>query len=121
MVATIGHSDIYSATMSTNTEAAQAASPPVPERDLYTTMALIRAFELRVAELYRDGEIPGFVHTSLGQEAVAAGSCAALRPADYLTTTHRGHGHVLAKGANVGRMMAELFGKATGLCHGKGG
>ena len=84
-------------------------------------MALIRAFETRVAELYRDGEIPGFVHTSLGQEAVAAGVCAALEPADYLTTTHRGHGHVLAKGADVGRMMAELFGKASGLCGGKGG
>jgi TPP-dependent pyruvate/acetoin dehydrogenase alpha subunit len=84
-------------------------------------MALIRAFETRVAELYRDGEIPGFVHTSLGQEAVAAGVCAALEPVDYLTTTHRGHGHVLAKGADVGRMMAELFGKASGLCGGKGG
>jgi TPP-dependent pyruvate/acetoin dehydrogenase alpha subunit len=84
-------------------------------------MALIRAFETRVAELYRDGEIPGFVHTSLGQEAVAAGVCGALERDDYLTTTHRGHGHVLAKGADVDRMMAELFGKATGLCGGKGG
>jgi len=84
-------------------------------------MTLIRAFETRVAELYRDGEIPGFVHTSLGQEAVAAGACAALRPDDYLTTTHRGHGHVLAKGADVERMMAELFAKANGLCRGKGG
>jgi TPP-dependent pyruvate/acetoin dehydrogenase alpha subunit len=84
-------------------------------------MALIRAFETRVAELYREGEIPGFVHTSLGQEAVAAGTCAALEPNDYLTTTHRGHGHVLAKGADVDKMMAELFGKAAGLCRGKGG
>ena len=87
----------------------------------YATIALIRAFETRVAELYRDGEIPGFVHTSLGQEAVAAGVCAALEPDDYLTTTHRGHGHVLAKGADVERMMAELFAKSTGLCRGKGG
>jgi TPP-dependent pyruvate/acetoin dehydrogenase alpha subunit len=84
-------------------------------------MALIRAFETRVSELYRDGEMPGFVHTSLGQEAVAAGVGAALREDDYLATTHRGHGHVLAKGADVDGMMAELFAKATGLCHGKGG
>jgi TPP-dependent pyruvate/acetoin dehydrogenase alpha subunit len=84
-------------------------------------MALIRAFETQVAALYRDGEIPGFVHTSLGQEAVAAGVCGALGRDDYLTTTHRGHGHVLAKGADVDGMMAELFGRATGLSRGKGG
>jgi TPP-dependent pyruvate/acetoin dehydrogenase alpha subunit len=84
-------------------------------------MALIRAFELRVSALYRDGDIPGFVHTSLGQEAVAAGVCAALERDDYLTTTHRGHGHVLAKGADLEGMMAELFGRADGLCRGKGG
>jgi TPP-dependent pyruvate/acetoin dehydrogenase alpha subunit len=93
----------------------------IPQISRFRTMTLIRAFETRVAELYRDGEIPGFVHTSLGQEAVAAGACAALRPDDYLTTTHRGHGHVLAKGADVERMMAELFGRANGLCRGKGG
>jgi TPP-dependent pyruvate/acetoin dehydrogenase alpha subunit len=84
-------------------------------------MSLIRAFELRVSELYRDGEIPGFVHTSLGQEAVAVGVCDALREDDYIATTHRGHGHCLAKGADVDGMMAELFAKRTGLCHGKGG
>jgi TPP-dependent pyruvate/acetoin dehydrogenase alpha subunit len=88
---------------------------------LFASMALIRAFETRVAELYRAGEIPGFVHTSLGQEAVAAGVGLALRPDDYLATTHRGHGHCLAKGVDVDGMMAELFAKATGLCHGKGG
>jgi hypothetical protein len=82
-------------------------------------MALIRAFETQVAALYRDGDIPGFVHTSLGQEAVAAGVCGALQRDDYLTTTHRGHGHVLAKGADVDGMMAELFGRATGLSGGK--
>jgi TPP-dependent pyruvate/acetoin dehydrogenase alpha subunit len=84
-------------------------------------MALIRAFELRVSELYRDGEIPGFVHTSLGQEAVAVGVCDALREDDYIATTHRGHGHCLAKGADVDGMMSELFAKQSGLCHGKGG
>jgi acetoin:2,6-dichlorophenolindophenol oxidoreductase subunit alpha len=89
--------------------------------ELYSQMALVRSFETRVAELYRDGEIPGFVHTSLGQEAVAVGVCSALRDDDYIATTHRGHGHVLAKGADLGGMMAELFAKATGLCGGKGG
>jgi TPP-dependent pyruvate/acetoin dehydrogenase alpha subunit len=89
--------------------------------ELYATMALIRAFETSVSQLYRDGDIPGFVHTSLGQEAVAAGIGAALRPDDYLATTHRGHGHCLAKGVDVDGMMAELFARADGLCHGKGG
>ena len=96
-----------------------AASATLSE--MFETMALIRAFESAVAVLYRDGEIPGFVHTSLGQEAVAAGVCAALDRDDYLTTSHRGHGHVLAKGADLDGMMAELFGKAAGLCGGKGG
>jgi TPP-dependent pyruvate/acetoin dehydrogenase alpha subunit len=89
--------------------------------ELHAGMALIRAFETSVTELYRDGEIPGFVHTSLGQEAVAVGVCAALADGDYLATTHRGHGHCLAKGADVDGMMAELFAKETGLCRGKGG
>lgn len=107
-------------------EAQPEARPAPPDqapplRELHATVALIRAFELAVAALYRDGEIPGFVHTSLGQEGVAAGVAAALRPDDYLATTHRGHGHVLAKGADVDAMMAELFGKVTGLGRGKGG
>jgi acetoin:2,6-dichlorophenolindophenol oxidoreductase subunit alpha len=90
-------------------------------RQLFGAMALIRAFETSVSELYRDGEIPGFVHTSLGQEGVAAGVGAALEPDDYLATTHRGHGHCLGKGVEVEGMMAELFARAEGLCHGKGG
>lgn len=104
-----------------NRQGGEAASKPAEPTNLYVTMALIRAFETAVAELYRDGRIPGFVHTSLGQEAVATGVCAALAPDDYMTTTHRGHGHVLAKGADLNGMMAELFGKAEGLCAGKGG
>jgi TPP-dependent pyruvate/acetoin dehydrogenase alpha subunit len=100
---------------------AKKEAPPTDLLELFGTMALIRAFETRVAALYRDGDIPGFVHTSLGQEAVAAGICSALDADDYLTTTHRGHGHVLAKGANVDGMMAELFGRVEGLCRGKGG
>jgi len=95
--------------------------PAATGRQLFATMALIRAFETSVAALYRDGDIPGFVHTSLGQEAVAAGVCAALAPDDYLSTTHRGHGHCLAKGVDVDGMMAELFARADGLCGGKGG
>jgi TPP-dependent pyruvate/acetoin dehydrogenase alpha subunit len=89
--------------------------------ELFARMCLIRAFEQRVSSLYRGAEIPGFIHTSLGQEAVAVGVCAALRDDDWIATTHRGHGHCLAKGADLGAAMAELFGKATGLCKGKGG
>jgi TPP-dependent pyruvate/acetoin dehydrogenase alpha subunit len=89
--------------------------------ELYARMCLIRAFEQRVSSLYRAVEIPGFIHTSLGQEAVAVGVCAALRDDDWIATTHRGHGHCLAKGADPEAAMAELFGKATGLCKGKGG
>lgn len=85
------------------------------------TMARIRAFEERVARRFRDGEIPGFVHVSVGQEAVAAGVCAVLTDDDAITTTHRGHGHCLAKGADPVGMMAELFGRETGTCRGRGG
>ncbi|MFQ5666807.1 MAG: thiamine pyrophosphate-dependent dehydrogenase E1 component subunit alpha, partial [Candidatus Binatia bacterium] len=67
------------------------------------------------------GQIPGFVHVSIGEEAVPAGVCAALTKADYITTTHRGHGHMLAKGGELKPMMAEIFGRATGYCKGKGG
>ena len=107
-------------TETVNTSGASAPAP-VALAELHARMARIRAFETRVTELYRDGEIPGFVHTSLGQEGVAVGICAALRDDDYLATTHRGHGHCLAKGADLDGMMAELFAKVTGLCRGKGG
>jgi TPP-dependent pyruvate/acetoin dehydrogenase alpha subunit len=84
-------------------------------------MARIRAFEERVSRYFREGQIPGFVHVSIGQEAIAAGVCGVLTADDKLTTTHRGHGHCLAKGADPGAMMAELFGRATGTCRGRGG
>jgi TPP-dependent pyruvate/acetoin dehydrogenase alpha subunit len=87
----------------------------------FRMMARIRAFEERVGRHFRDGDIHGFVHTSIGQEAAAAGACAALRRSDYLTTTHRGHGHCIAKGADPAAMMAELFGREDGTCHGRGG
>lgn len=88
---------------------------------LYRTMVRIRTFETKTEQLFMAGEVPGFVHLSIGQEASAAGVCAALDTADYITSTHRGHGHTLAKGAPVNGMMAELFGRTEGLCHGRGG
>ncbi|ANP56550.1 pyruvate dehydrogenase [Streptomyces griseochromogenes] len=84
-------------------------------------MRLIRSFEERCVELVKTGEIVGGIHPCTGQEAVAAGVCAALRPDDVITSTHRGHGHVLAKGADPARMMAELAGRITGLNRGRGG
>ncbi|WP_051342143.1 thiamine pyrophosphate-dependent dehydrogenase E1 component subunit alpha [Pseudonocardia spinosispora] len=84
-------------------------------------MLRIRAFETRAERLFLDGEIPGFAHLSIGQEAVAAGVCEPLRTTDYITSTHRGHGHTLAKGAPVPNMMAELLGRSDGVCRGRGG
>jgi len=84
-------------------------------------MLKIRHFEGQVKDLFAAGELPGFVHLYMGEEAVAVGTCAALRDDDYITSTHRGHGHLIAKGGDVRLMMAELMGKATGYCHGKGG
>ncbi|OLE26099.1 MAG: pyruvate dehydrogenase [Actinobacteria bacterium 13_1_20CM_3_71_11] len=93
----------------------------MPVNELYRTVRLIRRFEERAIELVRSGEIVGGIHPYLGQEAIAAGVCAALRPDDLITSTHRGHGHVLAKGADPARMMAELAGRTTGLNRGRGG
>ena len=94
----------------------------LPLFDLYRTMRRIRSFEERVAELYVRGLSAGsMLHLSIGEEAAAAGVCAALRPADSFTTHHRGHGIFLARGADPKRMMAEIAGKAEGYCAGKGG
>lgn len=87
----------------------------------YRMMQTIRLFESRISDLYARGTIPGLAHLYIGEEAVATGVCAALRPDDYITSTHRGHGHVIAKGAELKLMMAELFGRRTGYCKGKGG
>ena len=89
--------------------------------ELHRKMLVIRKFETLVAKLYAGGEIPGFVHLCIGQEATAVGVCSALETTDYITSTHRGHGHLIAKGGDVKRMMAELFAKRTGYCKGKGG
>jgi len=88
---------------------------------IYERMRLIRSFEERVARLFADGLIPGFVHLYAGEEAVAVGVCAHLSDIDYITSTHRGHGHCIAKGVPLGEMMAELYGRSGGSCKGKGG
>lgn len=90
-------------------------------RDLHERMVRIRFFEEATGRLFEANKIPGFVHLYVGQEAIAAGVCVALRPDDQITSTHRGHGHLVAKGGELGAMMAELMGKATGYCQGKGG
>ena len=89
--------------------------------ELYRRMLRIRHFEEQVNELYRGAKMPGLAHLYIGEEAVAVGVCAALSDDDYITSTHRGHGHCLAKGAELDRMFAELLGKEAGYCHGKGG
>jgi acetoin:2,6-dichlorophenolindophenol oxidoreductase subunit alpha len=88
---------------------------------MYRQMAKIRAFEEQVNELYKSAKMPGLAHLYVGEEAVAVGVCEALRRDDFITSTHRGHGHCLAKGASVNRMFAELLGKESGYCRGKGG
>jgi acetoin:2,6-dichlorophenolindophenol oxidoreductase subunit alpha len=87
----------------------------------YRDMVTIRRFEERVQEEFSKGSIPGFVHLYAGQEASAVGVCSHLGPKDYIASTHRGHGHSIAKGCNVSGMMSELFAKQDGLCGGKGG
>lgn len=89
--------------------------------DMYKTMLRIRKFETKAMNLFAEGSIPGFVHLYIGEEAVATGVCANLRNDDYITSTHRGHGHIVAKGGDLKYMMAELYGKETGYCKGKGG
>ena len=94
-----------------------------PDRliDLYRTMVRIRKFEELLVNEFAGGRIPGTVHLYAGEEASAVGTCAALRPDDYITSTHRGHGHLIAKGARTDKMMAEIYGRETGYCKGKGG
>jgi len=88
---------------------------------MYRQMRKIRSFEEQVNELYRGAKMPGLAHLYTGEEAVAVGVCEALRQDDYVTSTHRGHGHCLAKGASADRMLCELLGKEEGYCRGKGG
>lgn len=87
----------------------------------YETMLKIRFFEEKVEKFFLAGEIPGFVHLYIGEESIATGVCSNLTKNDYIESTHRGHGHTIAKGADINKMMAEIFGKKTGHCKGKGG
>ncbi len=113
------------ASLATNLSSGQDAQPSTLERErwlhAYVQMLKIRVFEEHVNELYTSAKMPGLAHLYIGEEAVAVGVCEALRRDDYITSTHRGHGHCLAKGASVDRMFAELLGKEAGYCRGKGG
>ncbi|RMF82634.1 MAG: thiamine pyrophosphate-dependent dehydrogenase E1 component subunit alpha [Chloroflexi bacterium] len=109
---------------------AKKKQPPAPDISsvdveqwlhMYEQMVKIRVFEEHVNDLYRSAKMPGLAHLYIGEEAIAVGVCEALNRDDYITSTHRGHGHCLAKGAEVDRMFAELLGKADGYCRGKGG
>lgn len=100
------------------------AQPALPQDKLlamYRKMLEARYFEEKVIAMYAQGLMPGLAHLYVGEEAVAVGVCSALEPADLITSTHRGHGHCIAKGGELNRMMAEIFGKSTGYCRGKGG
>jgi len=89
--------------------------------NLYKTMVRIRNFEIMTEKLFLEGELPGFIHLYIGEEAIATGIITNLKKEDFITSTHRGHGHMIAKGADINRMMAELYGRTTGYCKGKGG
>lgn len=106
---------------STQDTAAGQAFDPLALCEMYRRMRLIRQFEDRASRLYRTNEIPGFLHLSIGQEASAVGACWPLDERDVVTSTHRGHGHCIAKGLDVTGMFAELMGRVTGTCHGRGG
>jgi acetoin:2,6-dichlorophenolindophenol oxidoreductase subunit alpha len=108
-------------TVTLHSEKSGANAGAVPWLDMYRSMIAIRLFEEEVNELYTRALMPGLAHLYIGEEAVAVGICSALNKEDYITSTHRGHGHCLAKGAAPDRMFAELLGKEAGYCRGKGG
>jgi len=97
------------------------ALPEEDLRDFFREMLLIRRFEEKVEERFRAGELPGFLHVAIGQEAVAVGVCRALEERDVIASTHRAHGHTLARGTPPNALMAELYGKVEGCSHGYGG
>ncbi len=120
---TVACTNLWSCEMTTVTAPSRTASGIDVDQPLrmYRRMLMIRLFEEKVNELYTRALMPGLAHLYIGEEAVAVGVCEALRPDDYITSTHRGHGHCLAKGARLDRMFAELLGKQAGYCKGKGG
>lgn len=97
------------------------AIPKERALEAYKTMQKIRHFEKQASRSFAEGVVQGFIHLYIGEEAIATGVCMNLKKEDYITSTHRGHGHIIAKGADMKRMMAELCGRETGYCHGKGG
>ncbi|GHF70004.1 2-oxoisovalerate dehydrogenase E1 component [Amycolatopsis bartoniae] len=105
----------------TSTQASDVGADVVAQTEMYRRMRLIRQFEDRASRLYRVNRIPGFLHLSIGQEATAVGACWPLDDRDVVTSTHRGHGHCIAKGLDVTGMFAELMGRSTGTCRGRGG
>jgi TPP-dependent pyruvate/acetoin dehydrogenase alpha subunit len=108
--------------MNTSAKTRKGIAPsPDAALALYRTMVLVREVEQALSTLFANGEVPGFIHLSLGQEAISAGVASALQPQDSLATTHRGHGHVLARGMAVGGFFKEIMGRAGGLCKGRGG
>jgi TPP-dependent pyruvate/acetoin dehydrogenase alpha subunit len=111
-------------TLSTQSLSAETVSPNLPpdaQREMLRRMLTIRRFEERASDDYRAGKIYGVVHCYIGEEAVAVGVCSALGPGDRIISTHRGHGHCIAKGADLNRLLAERYGRRTGYCKGKGG
>jgi TPP-dependent pyruvate/acetoin dehydrogenase alpha subunit len=107
--------------MSLSTQSVATNLPPEEQREMLRRMLTIRRFEERASADYLGGKIYGVVHCYIGEEAVAVGVCSALERTDRIISTHRGHGHCIAKGADLNRMMAELYGRQTGYCKGKGG
>lgn len=105
----------------TNPEESRDSENPESLKDYYRQMALIRSFEMRASEMYQRAKIGGYCHLNLGEEATVVGLMAALRPSDYLFTNYRDHGYALSRGLQPGRVMAELFGKVTGISGGRGG
>ncbi|HEY8451194.1 MAG TPA: thiamine pyrophosphate-dependent dehydrogenase E1 component subunit alpha [Natronosporangium sp.] len=120
---TLGEQEGAAATLASLSATVDSPAPVTAEQAewLYRVMVTIRMFEEKASSLFAAGRLPGFLHVSIGQEAVAAGVCSVLERRDLITSTHRGHGHCIAKGGHLRQMMAELYGRAEGYCKGRSG